>query len=181
MAYSAEAINRAIQTWDDLRGGFLYTQDKLEALLDNEENWTALGYQSFFEAWDDKMSDITLAKELNLRVVARFLQEGIDVDRIALSMKGVGPETVRNVERELTNGVPPEQVRGTRISKPIYVRPHGRERAAPSAFIRFEVGRTMRGEYERIAAILGRPVSDIARDATEQHFAALAKGLSRAS
>ncbi len=177
---TAGEVDEAIRLWDQLQAGLFLVEDTIQEII-LKKAWEPLGYESFFEAWDDKMSHIELAKQLNIRVAYQMLAEGVDVDRIALAVKGVGPETIKNIKRERENGVPAHAARGSSprskviIDKPITVREHGREKASPDSFIRFEVGPTMRAQYERIASKLGRSVPDIAKEGTAKIFAELAK------
>jgi hypothetical protein len=182
---TANAVNDAIKLWDQLRMGLFLVTDTIEKIIE-QRAWEPLGYESFFEAWDDKMSDISLAKEIQIRAVYQMLAEGVDVDRIAMANKGIGPGTVENIKRERENGVPAELAKGLPsrgrrtppppFSKPIYVRPHGREKASPDSVIKIDVGPTMFAEYARIAKKLGRSVPDIAKEAIEAKFAELARG-----
>lgn len=177
--YTAGEVSRAIELFDRLRDNWLDLADTWEQII-AERAWEPLGYETFFEAWDDKLSDIPLSRFVNVRAVYQMLAEGIDEDRIAMAVKGIGPETVRNIKRERENGVPPELATGRPprqrpADKPIYVRPHGREKASPDSVIRVDVGPTMFIEYTRIAKKLGRSVPDIAKEAIAERFSQLAK------
>ena len=179
---TADSINEAMRLWDQLRMGLFLVEDTIQKIIE-QKAWEPLGYESFFEAWDDKMSDISLAKEIQIRAVYQMLAEGVDADRIAMSVKGIGPATLENIKRErqsgtppeLATGLPPRPPRSKASNKPVYVPPHFREKPSPDSVIKIDVGPTMFAEYARIAKRLGRSVPDIAKEAIEAKFAELAK------
>ncbi|HKS94584.1 MAG TPA: hypothetical protein VJV74_00460 [Terriglobia bacterium] len=177
----ADAVKDAIDLWDQLRVGLFLVEDTIQKIIE-QKAWEPLGYDSFFEAWDDKMSDISLAKEIQIRAAYQMLAEGVDADRIAMSVKGIGPRTVENIKRERENGLTADQARGAapRTSatrdKPNFRRSTFTKDPEPRSVIKIDVGPTMFAEYARIAKKLGRSVPDIAKEAIEARFAELAKG-----
>lgn len=167
MNFTAEEITRALELWDQLRTGFLWSTDTIEEIIHNR-SWEPLSYATFFDAWEEKMADIELAKHLNVRLVVQFLEEGVDEDRILDSVKGLGPVTIANIKRERAIGVPADKVRGTgprpTYEKPVFVNAHIKDSAGQRKNVTIEVGTFWRSESERAAKMLGLPHAAMAKD-----------------
>lgn len=107
------AISWADKLWKRLHQNFVDTEATLVEIIKSKA-WEPLGYESFAKAWVDKMSDITLASELRPHVVYQMFEEGLTVDEIAGSVKGVGKETAEQLGRQKSHGVPPNQASVTK-------------------------------------------------------------------
>ena len=69
--------------------------------------WEPLGYQSFFEAWADRMAGYRLSSMIGkATVVYQMLDEGIAVNEIAMSAPGLGPAQVAKLAQKKANSVP---------------------------------------------------------------------------
>lgn len=167
--------------WAQLREHFVNAQAVIKQIIDNQA-WLPLGYETFTEAWAARMGDVTLAKECRPHVVYQMLAEGVPADRVALNTKGVGPESVRELDRQRKNGVPSDYATTRRRNAGLVDDvPDGKSvvsehlRCKPSApdTIHLKVGAAILREYHRIAAAAGRSVEDIAKEVLSETFAVL--------
>ncbi|AER47603.1 hypothetical protein DS6A_49 [Mycobacterium phage DS6A] len=156
---------QADRLWDDLRGHFVAAQDAIKAII-KAEAWKPLGYDTFAEAWTARMGDVTLATEARPHVVYQMLAEGVPADDVALATKGVGPETVRELDRQRKNGVPADHA---------VVRRHLRRRPSAPDTLHVKLTAATLTEYHRVAAAAGVTVEEVAREAIAERFAVMVK------
>jgi hypothetical protein len=157
----------AEKLWERLESGLLDVQNTIIAIIDAKA-WEPLGYESFSKAWVDKiMSKITIASELRPHVVYQMFDEGLTADQIADAVKGITPETARNLKRQKGHGVPPDQATTT-------VRQHRRKLPGQWSYLHLKVENETLVEWKRRAEASGRTVNEIALAAVTLVFDELA-------
>ena len=153
----------ASDLWDELRDGFNNIEKTIIRILEVEA-WKPLGYATFAEAWNDRMSGVRLAGEVRAHVVYFMLSEGESVDAISTTT-GIGTGSVKDLARQKSNGVPPEAA--------TLVRQHRRN--LPRAPFRLTVELTQE-ERERFVEFCEARELDLAKEALfaiRAHFDAL--------
>jgi hypothetical protein len=156
--------------WSQLHEHFVNAQQAIKDII-AAQAWLPLGYTTFFAAWADRMADVTLAAEIRRHVICQMLAEGLTPDEVASATKGVGPETVTEIDRQRKNGVPAERVH-------VVVR-HRRANPSPPKYLTLELGVAKMREYRRVAAIEDRSVEDIAFEAISDRFAMIVASQTR--
>lgn len=159
----------AQRLWDSLKALLTDTREAIQEIIKTRA-WEPLGFKTFSDAWKANMSEIELARELRPYVVYQLLSEGRSTDDVADAVKGVGPETAEELDRQRRNGVPAEFA---------VVRKHFRRKPCQPDTIHLKIGKTMLAEYQRISAVVGAGVEDIAKEAISQRFAELARASNR--
>lgn len=159
---------QALSLWKSLRTHFVNAAKVIEAIIE-QQAWIPLGYESFAEAWNAQMSDVTLATEVRPHVVYQMLAEGYDYDAVARSVKGVGHDRAESLDRQRRNGVP------ARDASMTVVREHLRKPPAPPSMLHIEIGTIAYKRYQKIADRLGTTVESIAAEAIKTKFKELAR------
>lgn len=169
-----EINNRqARKLWDLLRAHFVNFEQTLEQIVETRA-WEPLGYLSFADAWNDRMSDITLAAEVRPHVAYAYFDQGASIEEVAEGVKGLGHAGAENLHRQKEIGVPASNAS-------LHARPKRRVRderpaprpAAPDT-IEIVVGVTKYKRYQRIAAKNGVTVEETAKKAIDWAFQDLA-------
>lgn len=154
---------QALGLWQKLRQHFVNAAAVIEEIIERRA-WEPLGYDSFAEAWNAQMGEVTLAVEVRPHVVYQMLTEGYDYDAIAEKVKGVGRDRVESLDRQRRNGVPAKDASMS------VVREHLRNRPSSAAYIHVEVGPIALRRYRKIAERLGLTVEQIAAEAIAARF-----------
>lgn len=147
---------RAVQLTAEIRHNLL-TADKALREFIAGRGWIALGCESFAEWFRDNLADITLAVELRIDVVYQLLAEGQTPEQAAKDVKGLGPDTVANIDRQRKNGVPASRVRTGR-------RQGGRRAGSgrPATHLYLDLGAQMCAQLAEIAATYGQSKEEVA-------------------
>lgn len=111
--------------WNELASNLLAAEESIKEIIKNRA-WEPLGYESFYEAWNDRMSHIEIARDFRGIIVYQMLAEGHSDNEIAHSVKGVGPETALGFRRDRAAGVPADKAKGKVLVSPF-------ERKAPAS------------------------------------------------
>jgi hypothetical protein len=155
--------NEAEALWASLRSA-LYNADNSIKHIIAEKAWRPLGYETFAQAWDERMAGIELANSIKPYVIYAMLDESLTLDDIA-GMTGWGMDQVSRAAEDYRYGVP---VAGATV-----VRRHVRQ--APSGrttmHIQFDPS-----EYEWLRDFAKRQGRDLAREARQAviaHFKSL--------
>ncbi|EHB47614.1 hypothetical protein MycrhDRAFT_5740 [Mycolicibacterium rhodesiae JS60] len=175
MTPKALTASQEMNLWRKLRTHFLSFQDVLEEIIDKQA-WASSGFKTFSEAWAHHMSDIVLAKELRPLVVYQMLAEGLSVDQISETVKGVGPDTAKALQRERANGVPPTAAKGKWFNKEsdtTRVRGHVRKKPKAPSTIHIELGVRKLQRVRKAADALGIKPEEFAAKAIEEKLASL--------
>ena len=97
----------AEKLWADLRDALLNTEELINRIVETEA-WKPLGYNTFIDAWADRMADLTLTGTQQATVVYAMLNDGAKTAEIADAIKGVGPNTARKYEQAHSAGMDTE-------------------------------------------------------------------------
>lgn len=164
----------AIELWNKLRTQFLAFQDTLEEIIDKRA-WEPMGYSSFHENYIAKMGDITLAVELRPHVVYQMLAEGLSVEQIAASVRGVGVDRVESLARQRQNGVPARHASLSTGRKwhnradddLTTVREHERKKPSEASTVHLEIGALKLKRLEKAAKKLHMSKEELAISAID--------------
>lgn len=86
----AEANN----LWNDLKNNLLLAQETLEKIVESRA-WEPLGYETFVDAWADRLSGVPLAGVMEANVVYAMFDSGAEVDDAHKAVASVGPAKAR--------------------------------------------------------------------------------------
>lgn len=100
---------KAETLWSDLRGNLLAAQDNISKIIATKA-WEPLGYDTFTEAWTDRLGDLKLYGELRAVVVYAMFDEGATTADVTVSMSGVGPATAKALKQAHGKGLDPKNV-----------------------------------------------------------------------
>lgn len=95
---------KAETLWSDLRGNLLAAQDNISKIIATKA-WEPLGYDTFTEAWTDRLGDLKLHGELRAVVVYAMFDEGATTADVTVSMAGVGPSTAKALKQAHGKGL----------------------------------------------------------------------------
>jgi hypothetical protein len=98
VAWAEKLVTRLVNAWLEFDA----------AIIDVIENkaWEPLGYGTWTELWDARLSHIRFVAEMRPHVVYQMYVEGATPEEVAGAVKGVGPEEAASFKRELESGVP---------------------------------------------------------------------------
>lgn len=150
----------ASNLWDELRDGFANIEKTIIRIIEVEA-WKPLGYKTFAEAWNDRMSGVRLAGEVRAHVVYFMLSEGEDVDAISTTT-GIGTGSVADLKRQKSNGVPPEAA--------TLVRQHRRNRPRAPFRLTVELPQEERVQLMEICKVLDLDLAEESLSAIREHF-----------
>lgn len=153
----------ASDLWDELRDGFNNIEKTIIRIIEVEA-WKPLGYSTFAEAWNDRMSGIRLAGEVRAHVVYFMLSEGEDVEAISTTT-GIGTGSVKDLARQKSNGVPPEAA--------TLVRQHRRNLPRPPFRLTVELTEEERERFVEVCKARELDMAEEAQKAIRVHFAQL--------
>jgi len=94
----------AASLWEELRLGFIQQEQLILKILQRRA-WAALGYETFVEAWQDRMQGIRLATDFAKAQVVYQFYATMPVPEIA-EILNVRPEQVEYLGAQLLAGVP---------------------------------------------------------------------------
>lgn len=160
MSKETLTVEQASALWDSLRDAFTNLHDAIRRTIEAKA-WRPLGYETFTQAWDDRMKGMPLANAVKPYVIYAMLDEGQSIEDIT-GATNWGADQVGRAAEDYRYGIPPE---GATV-----VRRHFRR--APGAPSRVHIEFPAH-EYERIAGIAtaqGRDVAAEARAAVLAHF-----------
>lgn len=80
----------AHKMWERLRGSLLDAQSSIEEIITHKA-WEPLGYETFQEAWEDRLSDVKLSGVMRATVVLAMFDQGATEIEVATTVAGVGP------------------------------------------------------------------------------------------
>ncbi len=152
--------------WSRLQKTFLDMEETLQTIIATQA-WKPLGYDTFTQAWAEKMSGITLAGELRPHVVYAMFDEGATVEEIADTVKGVSIETVERLDEQKANGVPADMATTTTVRR------HKRKLPGARKFIHIEIDADTHREWRHKAKAHNTTTNAIALAAVTAAFEAL--------
>ncbi|MFI8660776.1 hypothetical protein ACIGKR_12360 [Rhodococcus qingshengii] len=163
-------VKQAEKMWADLKGHFVNAEKTIIQII-QARAWEPLGYDSFVEAWQEKMAGVRLAStELRAHVVYAMFDEGLSeagVNDVLGVGSGIGPSQVKVLKRQKLNGVP---AAAATCRVPAY------ERRLPCVprRIHVEFQEDEYADFFRIATALELNVHEVAASAVRAAFADLA-------
>lgn len=100
----------AEKLWSDLRNALLNTEELINRIVETEA-WKPLGYNTFIDAWADRMRDVRLTATQQVTVVYAMLEDGAKTAEIAGAINGVGPTKARKYAQAHDAGMDAEAAR----------------------------------------------------------------------
>lgn len=158
------AVNQqqALKLWSELKQAFARIDLLVPQIIENRA-WEPLGYDSFIEAWSAQLGDIDVSKAFLPAVVYAMYDTGATVDEVAYAVHGVGVRTAELIKRQKQNGVPASCATTT-------VREHQRKPPGARRHLQVDFGPATFQRLEAVAKRIGRPLSEIAREAILDRF-----------
>jgi hypothetical protein len=156
----------AEKLWIRLQSNFLDMYKTLAEILEVEA-WKPT-YDTFTDAYNDKMHNITFAPELLPHIAYKMFDEGSTPEQVAGAVKGIGPKSAETIKRQKDNGVPAELV-PTHI-----VRQHTR-RSRAKTWVRFEIDSTLYHSWSEISIKNTTTINEVIFQAAAEAFDRLAK------
>lgn len=151
---------QANELWGSLRSNLLAAQDNIRQIIATKA-WEPLGYDTFTEAWADRLADLKLYGELRAVVVYEMFNDGSTTNDVCAAMAGVGPTTAKNLKLAHDKGLDPAAAHT--ISKSADRHRPGSDKDKPkTVFVRLNADD--HAALTRLAADQDATVSDTARD-----------------
>jgi hypothetical protein len=144
---------RARELEKAVREGLVGAEKALKEFIVGE-GWVVLDYPSFGAWYDATLSGITLASQLQADAIYALLTEGEEAEEVAKKVRGIGPETVKSINRQRKAGVPANKVnlRGGN-------RPGG---GRPASHLRLNVGAELITQLTEIGNVYGQTKEEVA-------------------
>lgn len=129
--------------WANLRSNLLAAEDNIRQIIATRA-WEPLGYESFAECWQDRLSDVKLSKELRAVVVYAMFEDDATPADAARAVAGTGVVEVRSLHSAWSQGMGAHDAAFVTRSKP---------KARPTAGAPRRVATMFQaGEYEELRA-----------------------------
>lgn len=171
MARQITTQKAAENLWAELRSAFVNAEQAIISIIESKA-WEPLGYDTFTQAWNDRMRGVRLAALCTPHIVYRMFDDGAVDDAIAEAINS-SAANVAFMRRQQGNGVPP-QMASTRV------RAH--DRGAPRSPFVLSLWLTSE-EYADAKAMCeakGVDMKEEALKAVRAHFAKLERVKARA-
>lgn len=101
---SAMTEKQAADLWDGLRSNLLAVEDNIKQIIATRA-WEPLGFDSFAECWEARLSDVKLTRELRAVVVFAMFEDDATPADAARAVSGVGVVEVRSLESAFNRGM----------------------------------------------------------------------------
>lgn len=150
--------------WNDLRSALVNAEQAIIKIIETKA-WEPLGYDTFSQAWNDRMKGVKLAALCTPHIVYAMLDEKTPVTKVAAAT-GHSTETVKLLQRQKRNGVPP-QMATTRV------RSHDRARPRAPFMLVLELTNAEIENYKALCGAKNLDVKTEALKAVRAHFAKL--------
>jgi hypothetical protein len=150
--------------WAELQSNLINFTKTLVQIIEVEA-WKP-AYESFFEAWDDRMSSITFGAELRPLIAYQMFNEGRTPEEVAKAIKGVSPDSAQVLKEQLDDGVPAELA--TTV-----VRSYRRKLPSKCGWLHIKVDHEELMIWHQIAGKQNRRTQDIAYEAVKNAFNSL--------
>lgn len=181
MTMTINEHEQAEALWADLRSALVNFEQALARVIETKA-WEPLGYDTFAQAWADRMRGTRLGTAASAAtVVYALIDSGMDRDEALLTLgpsSGVGPERFDVLARQKENGVPPElattHVRSSTPGRSV-VREHEREAPSEPHVVRVTLTPDEYRHFKAVAERRGLDLATEARSALVAHFARLEK------
>lgn len=83
--------------------------DTILADITEKKAWEALGYETFAEAWKDKLGDVKLSGSLTAAVAYAMYDTGSTPEQVAEAVHGLGPVRTSLLHQAYVKGLNPQQ------------------------------------------------------------------------
>lgn len=103
--------------WANLRSNLLAAEDNIRQII-TERAWEPLGYESFAECWQERLSDVKLSKELRAVVVYAMFEDDTTPADAAHAVAGTGVVEVRSLHSAWSQGMGAHDAAFVTRSKP---------------------------------------------------------------
>lgn len=151
--------------WAELRSALVNVEQAIIRIIETKA-WEPLGYDTFAQAWNDRMKGVRVAALCTPHIVYRMFDEGATDEAVADMVPGVSPEASAYMRRQKGNGVPPAMA-STRV------RSHLRNAPRPPFVLSLELSNDEIGNYKALCDAKGLDVKAEALKAVRAHFARL--------
>jgi hypothetical protein len=152
--------------WSDLRSA-LANFDRVLAQIITARAWEPLGYDTFAQAWADRMRGTRLGTaSMAAHVVYALIEDGLDREQALLTLgpsSGVGPAKYDVLARQHDAGVPPQFAA-------IIVRQHTREAPSAPHYVHVELTHDEWLHFRAVADGRGMDLADESAKAVRAHF-----------
>ena len=165
--------SQAEALWSSLRESFVNAEKVLIQIIEAKA-WEPLGYDTFGQAWADRMAGVRLAGALTANVVYALLDEGMKAQKI-VALAGVGPTVVYLLARQKNNVVPVEMAK----LQDTVVRAHTRVKPSAPAFLHLELNHGELASLKALCAAKGVDLNSEALKAVRVHFSRLERSRSK--
>lgn len=159
---------RAEALWQDLRSALEMSEQKIAEIVKTRA-WEPLGYSSFAECWEDRLSDLRLSSELRAVVVFAMFDDGAGVSEACAAVAGVGPDTAKKLKTAHRKGM---SAKGATT----LVRQHERRPRSGQRFVRAELSPDELDSVKDAARAADVPVDEFVRRAVLREAAVAVAG-----
>lgn len=90
--------------WANLRSNLLAAEDNIRQIITTRA-WEPLGYDTFAECWQERLSDVKLSKELRAVVVYAMFEDDASPADAARAVAGTGVVEVRSLHSAWSQGM----------------------------------------------------------------------------
>ncbi len=143
---SALSASQAEALWSGLRENLLAVEDGIRQIIATRA-WEPLGFESFAECWQARLSDVKLSKELRAVVVFAMFEDDATEADAARAVAGTGVVEVRALHSAWSQGMDARDAAFVTRSKP---------KTRPTAGAPRTVATTLQAtEYEALRAAAG--------------------------
>lgn len=140
---STLSASQAEALWGGLRENLLAVEDGIRQIIATRA-WEPLGYESFAECWQERLSDVKLSKELRAVVVYAMFEDDATPADAARAVSGTGVVEVRSLHSAWSQGMDAHDAAFVTRSKP---------KTRPTAGAPRTVATTLQApEYEELRA-----------------------------
>ena len=159
---------RAEALWQDLRSALEMSEQKIAEIVKTRA-WEPLGYSSFAECWEARLSDLRLSAELRAVVVFAMFDEGAGVSDACTAVASVGPATAKKLKVAHRKGM---SAKGATT----LVRQHERRPRSGQRFVRAELSQDELDSVKDAAKAADVPVDEFVRRAVLREAAVAVAG-----
>ena len=159
---------RAEALWQDLRSALEMSEQKIAEIVKSRA-WEPLGYSSFAECWEDRLSDLRLSSELRAVVVFAMFDQGAGVSEVTAAVASVGPATAKKLKVAHRKGM---SAKGATT----LVRQHERRPCSGQRFVRAELSPDELDSVKDAARAADVPVDEFVRRAVLREAAVAVAG-----
>lgn len=159
---------RAEALWQDLRSALEMSEQKIAEIVKTRA-WEPLGFDTFTECWEARLSDLRLSSELRAVVVFAMFDEGAGVSEACAAVAEVGPATAKKLKTAHRKGM---SAKGATT----LVRQHERRPRSGQRFVHAELSPDELDSVKDAAKAADVPVDEFVRRAVLREAAVAVAG-----